>query len=215
MPTHNTKMKDIDLQLLTDHLKPVSGIDPYKGKSMLFFPIADSLKIGGELANKTKALLKSFKEVQTPEETRHIMEEKVLFLYPEDRLTMKEITEFVKSVVDNARIKECIIITRSPFILSDAIAGRTFFVVKEEGELKARATSGGLYGTSPDEINCLYGEEKESLSSRHLFSLLEELDLNDPKARKEAEDFLKVMGSSFHRAELRAMLKNTSQEKEI
>jgi hypothetical protein len=81
-----------------------------------------------------------------------------------------------------------------------------------DGEITARGVKGGLFGTDPGEVTMNLFRADSSIGSRSA-EILDKLLKTEWKGReKELEDILNVLGSSFHRAELRAILKQLREK---
>ncbi len=100
-----------------------------------------------------------------------------------------------------------IISTHTSIALTDAFAAEVTVLDKTDDGIIARGVTGGLFGTDPGEVTMnLFGSES-SIGSRSV-ELLDKLMKTEWKYREsELEAILTILGSSFHRAELRAILK--------
>jgi ABC-type molybdenum transport system ATPase subunit/photorepair protein PhrA len=113
--------------------------------------------------------------------------------------------------IDDALLKDTnmqvLVATHTSIALTDAFAAEVTVLTKSNGITAAQRVGGGLFGTDPGEVSMnLFGAEGStgSRAARILESLLK----TDWKGREvELERVLTVLGSSFHRAELRAILK--------
>lgn len=119
----------------------------------------------------------------------------------------REIVEMVDMGLLNSTEANVIVATHTSIALTDAFAGEVTVLDKTEGHTTARGVTGGLFGTDPGEVNInLFGAE--SSTGRRSTELLDQLLTTEWKGReRELTEILKVLGSSFHRAELRAVLK--------
>ena len=57
-----------------------------------------------------------------------------LFVYPENWLTPKYLTQFIDKVVKDDRVKHAIVITKSPVILTDCVQDAVTVIVEESPE---------------------------------------------------------------------------------
>ena len=119
----------------------------------------------------------------------------------------REIVEMIDSGLLNSTEAQIIVATHTSITLTDAFAAEVTVLNKSAGETNARAVAGGLFGTDPGEVAMNLFRAESSIGSRSV-ELLDQLLKTDWKGREnELEEILKVLGSSFHRAELRAILK--------
>lgn len=119
----------------------------------------------------------------------------------------REIVEMVDLGLLNSTQANVIVATHTSIALTDAFAAEVTVLDKKESGITARGVKGGLFGTDPGEVNMnLFGADS-SIGSRSV-ELLDLLLKAEWKGREnELEQILNVLGSSFHRAELRAVLK--------
>lgn len=100
-----------------------------------------------------------------------------------------------------------VVATHTSIALTDAFAAEVTVMDKTEDGIKPRGVSGGLFGTDPGEVNMNLFRADSSTGSRSV-ELLDRLLQTEWKDREaELEAIINVLGSSFHRAELRAILK--------
>lgn len=121
----------------------------------------------------------------------------------------REIVEMIDMGLLNSTRANVIVATHTSIALTDAFAAEVTVLDKnrESGVTTARGVKGGLFGTDPGEVNMnLFGADS-SIGSRSV-ELLDQLLKTEWQGREnELEEILNVLGSSFHRAELRAILK--------
>ncbi len=119
----------------------------------------------------------------------------------------REIVEMVDMGLLNSTAAQVIVATHTSIALTDAFAAEVTVLDKAEGEITARGVTGGLFGTDPGEVNMNLFRADHSIGRRSA-EILDQLLKADWKGREsELEAVLSVLGSSFHRAELRAILK--------
>lgn len=119
----------------------------------------------------------------------------------------REIVDMVDTALLNTTHAGVIVCTHTSIALTDAFAAEVTVLDKQNGQTNARSVTGGLFGTDPGEVNMNLFGAGSSIGSRSL-AILDRLLETDWKGRGiELEEILKVLGSSFHRAELRALLK--------
>ncbi len=119
----------------------------------------------------------------------------------------REIVEMVDMGLLNSTDANVIVATHTSIALTDAFAAEVTVLDKKGGEITARGVTGGLFGTDPGEVNMNLFRADNSIGSRSA-ELLNRLLKTDWKNREgELEAILSLLGSSFHRAELRAVLK--------
>ncbi len=124
----------------------------------------------------------------------------------------RELVEMVDTALLKSTTANVIISTHTSIALTDAFAAEVTVLTKTDGHATARGVGGGLFGTDPGEVNMnLFGADGST--GRRSEELLDQL-LKKEWAGKEAdlEAILAVLGSSFHRAELRAILKQLRAE---
>ena len=108
----------------------------------------------------------------------------------------------------NSTDANVVVATHTSIALTDAFAAEVTVLDKTEGNTDARGVTGGLFGTDPGEVAMNLFRADSSIGSRSL-ELLDQLLKTEWKGREtELEAVLNVLGSSFHRAELRAILKH-------
>ncbi len=119
----------------------------------------------------------------------------------------REIVEMLDMGLLGSTEANVIVATHTSIALTDAFAAEVTVLDKTRGEIRARGVSGGLFGTDPGEINMnLF--RADSSTGRRSEALLDRLLKTNWQGREaELEEILGVLGSSFHRAELRAILK--------
>jgi AAA domain, putative AbiEii toxin, Type IV TA system len=119
----------------------------------------------------------------------------------------REIVDMVDAALLNTTEAGVIVCTHTSIALTDAFAAEVTVLDKQDGRTHARSVTGGLFGTDPGEVNMTLFRADSSIGRRSL-AILDRLLETDWKGREtELEEILKVLGSSFHRAELRALLK--------
>jgi len=135
-----------------------------------------------------------------------------LELFPEDKLVKKELTTYVSQLVKVNPIASFaathyIIVTKSPEIMADGFAENCFILQNPEEGFGVRPVSGGTFG-SPENVSTLFGEA-DGLS----YSFLDEALRTDWSTKpKELKQLIDSIGSSFYRAELRAILKELNNK---
>ncbi|NJL19524.1 MAG: hypothetical protein HC901_04620, partial [Bdellovibrionaceae bacterium] len=101
-----------------------------------------------------------------------------------------------------------LVATHTSIALTDAFAAEVSVIQRntEDGLSRSHEVRGGLFGTDPGEVAmALFGADS-SIGSRSL-EALERLLKTDWQGREdELEAIINLLGSSFHRAELRAEL---------
>lgn len=119
----------------------------------------------------------------------------------------REIVEMLDMGLLNSTEVNVIVATHTSIALTDAFAAEVPVLDKHRGAITALALSGGLFGTDPGEVNMnLF--RADSSTGRRSEALLDRLLKADWQGKEaELEAILGVLGSSFHRAELRAILK--------
>jgi predicted ATPase len=119
----------------------------------------------------------------------------------------REIVEMVDMGLLNSTNANVIIATHTSIALTDAFAAEVTVLDKTKGQTTARGVTGGLFGTDPGEVAMNLFRAESSIGTRSM-ELLDQLLKTEWKGREsDLEEILKVLGSSFHRAELRAILK--------
>lgn len=118
----------------------------------------------------------------------------------------REIVEMIDLGLLNSTDANVIVATHTSIALTDAFAAEVTVLDKQEGGTKARGVAGGLLGTDPGEVTMNLFRAESSIGSRSV-ELLDRLLKTEWKGREgELAAILNVLGSSFHRAELRAIL---------
>jgi energy-coupling factor transporter ATP-binding protein EcfA2 len=119
----------------------------------------------------------------------------------------REIVEMVDMGLLNSTFANVIVATHTSIALTDAFAAEVTVLDKTDGLTTARGVTGGLFGTDPGEVNMNLFRADSSIGRRSV-EILDQLLKTEWKGREaELEAILNVLGSSFHRAELRAILK--------
>ncbi|MGB3222813.1 MAG: AAA family ATPase [Desulforhopalus sp.] len=119
----------------------------------------------------------------------------------------REIVEMIDMGLLNSTEANVVVATHTSIALTDAFAAEVTVMDKKESGITARGVKGGLFGTDPGEVNMnLFGAD--SNIGRRSVELLDRLLKTDWVDREnELEEILDLLGSSFHRAELRGVLK--------
>ncbi len=119
----------------------------------------------------------------------------------------REIVEMLDMGLLRSTEANVVVAAHTSIALTDAFAAEVTVLDKHQGEINARGVSGGLFGTDPGEVNMnLF--RADSSTGRRSELILDRLLKTDWEGKEtELEEILKVLGSSFHRAELRAILK--------
>ncbi|WP_367871722.1 AAA family ATPase [Luteolibacter sp. Populi] len=121
----------------------------------------------------------------------------------------RDIVDMVDSGLLNSTEANVIIATHTTIALTDAFGAEVTVLDRSlrTGVTTARGVKGGLFGTDPGEVNMNLFHAESSIGRRSL-KILNRLLEEDWKGKEsELEGILEVLGSSFHRAELRAILK--------
>ena len=119
----------------------------------------------------------------------------------------REIVEMIDMGLLNSTAANVVVATHTSIALTDAFAAEVTVLDKTDGHTTARGVTGGLFGTDPGEVNMNLFRADSSIGSRSV-EILDQLLKTEWKGREtELEVILNVLGSSFHRAELRAILK--------
>jgi energy-coupling factor transporter ATP-binding protein EcfA2 len=124
----------------------------------------------------------------------------------------REIVEMINVALLERTEANVIVATHTSIALSDAYAAEVTVLDKVEDEIVPRGVRGGLFGTDPGEVtmNLFRGESSIGVSSTEM---LDKLLKTEWRGREyELKAVLDVLGSSFHRAELRAVLKQLQEE---
>jgi predicted ATPase len=119
----------------------------------------------------------------------------------------REIVEMIDlGLLDSTNVN-VIVATHTGIALTDAFAAEVTVLDTNEGKTVARSVSGGLFGTDPGEVAVnLFGADS-SIGSRSLQALNRLLKTDWAGRENELEAIIALLGSSFHRAELRAILR--------
>jgi hypothetical protein len=119
----------------------------------------------------------------------------------------REIVEMLDMGLLEETQANVVVATHTSIALTDAFAAEVTVLDKTDGQISARGVRGGLFGTDPGEVNMnLF--RADSSTGRRSEQILDRLLKTDWAGKKQAlEQILTVLGSSFHRAELRAILK--------
>jgi len=119
----------------------------------------------------------------------------------------REIVEMLDMGLLEETQANVIVATHTSIALTDAFAAEVTVLDKTDGQISARGVRGGLFGTDPGEVNMnLF--RADSSTGRRSELILERLLKTDWAGKEQAlEQILNVLGSTFHRAELRAILK--------
>lgn len=119
----------------------------------------------------------------------------------------REIVDMIDMGLLNSTQANVIIATHTSIALTDAFAAEVTVLDKSGPEITARAVAGGLFGTDPGEVTMNLFRADSSTGSRSV-EILDRLLKTDWAGREaELQKILDLLGSSFHRAELRAILK--------
>lgn len=119
----------------------------------------------------------------------------------------REIVEMIDMGLLNSTEANVIVATHTSIALTDAFAAEVTVLDKLDGHTTARAVTGGLFGTDPGEVNMNLFRAESSIG-RSSLEILDQLLNTDWKGREdELKAVIDILGSSFHRAELRAILK--------
>lgn len=119
----------------------------------------------------------------------------------------REIVEMIDIGLLNSTRANVVVATHTSIALTDAFAAEVTVLDKTDDGITARNVKGGLFGTDPGEVNMNLFRADSSIGRRSE-EILEQLLKTEWKGREdELEEILTVLGSSFHRAELRAVLK--------
>ena len=101
-----------------------------------------------------------------------------------------------------------IVATHTSIALTDAFAAEVTVLDKTDRQISARGVRGGLFGTDPGEVNMNLFRADSSTGRRSEQILNRLLTENWAGKGQVLEQILTILGSSLHRAELRAILKN-------
>ncbi len=124
----------------------------------------------------------------------------------------REIVEMLDMGLLNSTEANVIVATHTSIALTDAFAAEVTVLDKTRGAITARAVGGGLFGTDPSEVNMSLFRADSSTGRRSELILDRLLKTEWEGKEPELEAILSVLGSSFHRAELRAILKRLRAE---
>jgi predicted ATPase len=120
----------------------------------------------------------------------------------------RELVDMIDSGLLDTTDANVLVATHTSIALTDAFAAEVSVIQRntEDGLSRSHEVGGGLFGTDPGEVAmALFGADS-SIGSRSL-EALEKLLKTDWKGREdELEAIINLLGSSFHRAELRAEL---------
>lgn len=124
----------------------------------------------------------------------------------------REIVDMVDLSVLKSTKVNVIISTHTSIALTDAFAAEVTVLDKTDEGITARSVAGGLFGTDPGEVNMNLFRADSSIGRRSE-ELLAKLLKTEWKGREdELAEILDILGSSFHRAELRAILKRLREQ---
>ena len=119
----------------------------------------------------------------------------------------REIVDMLDRGLLNSTRANVLVATHTSIALTDAFAAEVTVLDKTDGRITARAVGGGLFGTDPGEVNMNLFRADASTGRRSELILAGLLTTDWAGKEAELEQILTVLGSSFHRAELRAILK--------
>lgn len=118
----------------------------------------------------------------------------------------REIVEMLDLCLLTTTEANVIVATHTSIALTDAFAAEVTVLDRREGSTTPRSVTGGLFGTDPGEVTMNLFRAESNIGSRSV-ELLDKLLETDWKGREsELAAVLNVLGSSFHRAQLRAIL---------
>lgn len=124
----------------------------------------------------------------------------------------REIVEMIDMGLLNSTEANVLVATHTSIALTDAFAAEVTVLDKSDGQTQARGVTGGLFGTDPGEVNMNLFRADSSIGRRSV-EILDRLLKTEWKGREdELKAVIDILGSSFHRAELRAILKNLRAE---
>jgi predicted ATPase len=119
----------------------------------------------------------------------------------------REIVEMINLGLLNSTEANVIVITHTGIALTDAFAAEVTVLDKNnEGETTVRTVAGGLFGTDPGEVTMNLFRADSSIGSSSTEMLDQLLKANWQGRESELEQVLNILGNSFYRAELRAIL---------
>lgn len=119
----------------------------------------------------------------------------------------REIVDMLDRGLLNSTQTNVLVATHTSIALTDAFAAEVTVLDKTDGQISARGVRGGLFGTDPGEVNMNLFRADASTGRRSELILDRLLTTDWAGKERELEQILTVLGSSFHRAELRAILK--------
>jgi energy-coupling factor transporter ATP-binding protein EcfA2 len=126
----------------------------------------------------------------------------------------REVVEMIDMGLLNTTSANVIVATHTSIALTDAFAAEVTVLDRNKGKITAHSVTGGLFGTDPGEVTMNLFRSESSIGRRSA-ELLERLLKTEWEGREnELEAILNVLGSSFHRAELRAVLKQLRGRKD-
>lgn len=118
----------------------------------------------------------------------------------------REIVEMMEAGLLDSTRASVLVATHTSIALTDAFAAEVTVLDKGAEETTARAVKGGLFGTDPGEVTMNLFRADGTAGSRSV-EILDRLLKTEWRGREdELRQILSVLGSSFHRAELRAVL---------
>ena len=126
----------------------------------------------------------------------------------------RKIVEMLDMGLLNSTEANVIVATHTSIALTDAFNAEVTVLDKHEGAITARAVSGGLFGTDPGEVNMNLFRADSSTGRRSELILDRLLKADWQGKEAELEAILDVLGSSFHRAELRAILNRLRSDRD-
>ncbi len=123
----------------------------------------------------------------------------------------REIVEIINVALLEHTETNVVVATHTSIALTDAFAAEVTVLDKLENEIVPRGVRGGLFGTDPGEvtINLFRGESSIGASSAEMLDKLLKAEWRGRETELKA--VLNVLGSSFHRAELRAVLRQLTE----
>ena len=128
----------------------------------------------------------------------------------------REIVDMVDDGLLRTTEANVIVATHTSIALTDAFAAEVTVLDKQTGIIEARNVSGGLLGSDPGEIAVNLFRAESSIGSRALEYLDQLLKVDwSPDQIDELEAVLATLGSSYHRAELRAILKRLKSANDV
>ncbi|MFL6520022.1 MAG: AAA family ATPase [Chthoniobacterales bacterium] len=118
----------------------------------------------------------------------------------------REIVEMIEAGLLDSTRASVLVATHTSIALTDAFAAEVTVLDKGPEQTIARAVKGGLFGTDPGEITMNLFRADSSAGSRSVEILDRLLKTNWDGREQELHQILDILGSSFYRAELRAVL---------